>query len=53
MRQSSASEGKTMESKKATALEAVTRLQPVTIQQTEVFVRAVVNCRGCELALTL
>jgi hypothetical protein len=53
VRQSLASKGKTMESKEATALEAVNRRQPVTIQQTEEFVRAVVNCRGCELALAL
>jgi hypothetical protein len=48
VRQSPASEDVNMEAEEATVLEAVTRQQPVKIQQT-----GVVNCRVCELALTL
>jgi hypothetical protein len=53
VRESSASKHMTTEAEEATALRAVTRRQPVMIQQTEEFVRAVVNCRVCELALAL
>jgi hypothetical protein len=41
------------EAEVATALEAVTRRQPVMIKQTKDFVRAAVNYRMCELALAL
>jgi predicted negative regulator of RcsB-dependent stress response len=53
VRQSPASQDANMEAEEGTALEAVTRLQPVKIQQTEDFVHAVVNCRLSELALAL
>jgi hypothetical protein len=36
------------EAEEATALEAVTRRQPVKITDGEVLVRAVVNCSVCE-----
>jgi hypothetical protein len=41
------------EVEEATALEAVTKRQPVKMQQTEKTMRAVVNCRVCELELHL
>jgi hypothetical protein len=41
------------EAEEATALEAVTRRQPMKAEQTEEFVRAVVNCRVCELVFAL
>jgi hypothetical protein len=47
VRQSPAIKDVNMEAEEATALEAVARRQPVKIQQTEVLVRAVVNCRVC------
>jgi hypothetical protein len=50
VRQSPASTDVNTEIEKATTLEAVTRQQPVTINQT---VRAIVNCRLCEFALVL
>jgi hypothetical protein len=46
-----ASKGVNMEAEEATAIEAVTRQQPVKIQHN--LVRAVVNCRVCELAIAL
>jgi hypothetical protein len=54
VRQSPASNDVNTEAEKATALEAVTRRQPMKIQQTEkTSVRALVNCRVCELAIAL
>jgi Holliday junction resolvase-like predicted endonuclease len=54
MRTSPASKKMNTEDREATALEAVTRRQPVKIWQTqEVFVRDVVNCRVCKLAIAL
>jgi hypothetical protein len=43
--QSPAGKNVNTEAEEATALEAVTRRQPVKIQQTEKTVGAVVNCR--------
>jgi hypothetical protein len=42
-----------MEAEGSTALEAVTRRPPGKIQHTEKTLRAVVNCRVCELAIAL
>jgi hypothetical protein len=53
MRQSLAVKDVNTEAEYATALEAVTGRQPVKIQQTEKTVRALVNCRVCELAIAL
>jgi hypothetical protein len=53
VRQSMANNDVDTEDEEATTLEAVTRRQPVKKQQTEDFVRAVVNCRVCEKALAL
>jgi hypothetical protein len=47
VRQSPASKDVNTEDEQATALEAVTRRQPMKTQ------RAVVNCRLCELAISL
>jgi hypothetical protein len=42
------------EAEESAALEAVTRQQPAKTQQTEEsLMRAVVNCRACELATAL
>jgi hypothetical protein len=41
------------EAEEATALEAVTKQKQVKIQQTEKTVRALVNCRVCELLIAL
>jgi hypothetical protein len=46
VRQSPASKGVNTEAEEATALEAVTRRQPVNIQ-----LLAIVNCRVCEIAV--
>jgi hypothetical protein len=51
VRYSPSSKDVNTEDEEATALEAVTRRQPVKIQQAEKTVRAVVNCRVCELAI--
>jgi hypothetical protein len=51
--QSPASKDVNSEAEEATALEAVTRRQPLKIQQTVKTVRVVVNCRVCELATAL
>jgi hypothetical protein len=53
VRQSPTSKDVNTEAEEATAVEAVTRRQPVEIHQTEDFVRAIVNCRACELSLAL
>jgi hypothetical protein len=53
VRQSPANKDVNTEAEEPTILEAVTRRQPVKIQQTEELIRAVVNCRACELAITL
>jgi hypothetical protein len=53
VRESPASKDVNTEAEEATALKAVTRRQPVKIQQTEKTVRAVVNCSVCELAIAL
>jgi hypothetical protein len=50
VRQSPTSKDVNTEAEEDTALEAVTRRQPVKIQHTEDLVRAVVNC---ELAIAL
>jgi hypothetical protein len=52
VRQSPASKVVNTEPEEATALEAVTR-RLVKTRQTEKTVRAVVNCRVCELAMAL
>jgi hypothetical protein len=52
VRQSPASRDVDTEAEEATAFEAVTRRQPIKKQHTG-FVRAVVNCRVCELAAAL
>jgi hypothetical protein len=52
VRESPASKDANTEAEEATALEAVTRRQPVKIQHTEEnLMRGVVNCRVCELAI--
>jgi hypothetical protein len=51
VRQSSASKSVNMETEETTALEAVIRLQPVKIQETENLVHAVVKCRVRELVI--
>jgi hypothetical protein len=53
VRQSPASKDVNTEGEEATALEAVTRRQPVKIEQTGDLARAVVKCRVCELAIAL
>jgi hypothetical protein len=53
VRQSPASMVVNMEAEEATALEAVTRRQPVKLQHSEDFVRAIINCSVYELELAL
>jgi hypothetical protein len=48
VRQSSASQDVNTEAEEATGLEAVTRRQPLKVQQ-----NSVMNCRVCELATAL
>jgi hypothetical protein len=48
-----ASEDVNTEAEESTALEAVTRLQPVNVQQTEELMHSVVNYRVGELAIAL
>jgi hypothetical protein len=53
VRQSPASKDAKTEVEGFTALEAVTRQRLVKLQQTEDLVRAVVDCRVCELVTAL
>jgi hypothetical protein len=53
VRESQVSNAVKTKAEEDTELKAVTRRQPVEIQQTEILVRAIVNCRVCELTIAL
>jgi hypothetical protein len=53
VRQSPASKDMNMKAEEATALEAITRWQPVKTQKTEKTSYCLVNCRVCELVTVL